>query len=207
MPLHPRVSFTSLSSFRPFLSLFLSPSWPRREEVYPRKCIHEARSYTKRQSREISRGRTSDTSSFWTRTIRELAYSLSLALIASREFTPPQRILSMKRITLSARFSPRSQPPCITNYQRSQPSSFNLPPSVLRRRDTRPQTRDLIYPTVTLAGFNLSLDLAATDVELIYPRTRWFLERGRERRWGGKETGGRETASQFRRLARGGQLH
>lgn len=112
----------------------------------------------------------------------ELAYSLSLALIASREFTPPQRILSMKRITLSARFSPRSQPPCITNYQSSQPSSFSLPPSVLRRRDTRPQTRDLIYPTVTLAGFNLSLDLAATDVELIYPRTRWFLGKGRERR-------------------------
>ena len=60
-------------------------------------------------------------------------------------------------------------------------------PGKRKRKDTRPQTRDLIYPTVTLAGFNLSLDLAARPARSLHSRTRVdFMKKGgggeRERR-------------------------
>lgn len=46
------------------------------------------------------------------------------------------------------------------------------PRNAHEREDMRPQTRDLIYPSVTLAGFNLSSDPANMSVPLMLsPRT------------------------------------
>ena len=61
--------------------------------------------------------------------------------------------------------------------------SLRTNPGTRKRKDTRPQTRDLIYPTVTLAGFNLSLDLAARLARSLHSRTRLIpAEKGRERK-------------------------
>lgn len=68
------------------------------------------------------------------------------------------------------------------------PSRTNRGRATQKGKDIRPQTRDLIYPTVTLAGFNLSLDPALPSEKLQFDLRehgesrerksgRWYVDR------------------------------